>query len=100
MVRHGHGNRRVVPFRGCEEEKKRAKREEEKRSFIARARFAKKNLAIPLIGYLRLEPVSLFVLCELANRRGLYLYLRLDLNTSQMYARPKYYYVDRKPRVV
>lgn len=82
---------------------KRAKREKEKKKErdSSRARVLRRRiLEYRCSDTCDSSPVSLFVLCELANRRWLYLYLRLDLNTSHMYARPKYYYVDRKPRVV
>lgn len=49
---------RSVPFQGCEEKELKGKRGTKKKErFIARARLAKKNLAIPLLGYLRLEPI-------------------------------------------
>lgn len=60
MVRRTRrSSHRSVPFQGCEEKELKGKRgnKQKKKRFIARARLAKKNLAIPLLGYLRLEPV-------------------------------------------
>jgi len=101
---------RSVPFQGCEEKelkgmRKRRKNKNKKRRDIHRARASCEEESCDLPG--RSDTCgpskTRFPFRSLRTSepsRGLYLYLRLDLNTSQMYARPKYYYVDRKPRVV